>query len=94
MKTKNAKETSGTAKAPVFVKRIGGVRASVWENATDGRKYFNISLVRRFKDGEEWRDISTLNGTVDALAAIEALRCCVEFIHRREDELTSEALDD
>lgn len=94
MKAKNGKESTGTAKAPVFVKRIGVVRASVWENQSDGRTYFNISLVRRFKDGEEWRDISTLNGNADAVAAIEALRCCVDFIHHREDEANAEALDD
>lgn len=94
MKTKSKeKENTGTAKAPVFQNRIGGIRATVWENQTDGRNYFNINLVRRFKDGDEWRDSSTLNSIADALSAMECLRCCVEFIHQREAELHSEALD-
>lgn len=88
MKTKNAKETTGSGKAPVFVKRIGSVRASVWENEADGRIYHNITLVRRYKDGDEWRDITTLNGAADAVIAIEALRCCLYFIHGQEEAAT------
>lgn len=95
MKTKSKeKENTGTGKAPVFQNRIGGIRTTVWENQqSDGRIYFNINLVRRFKDGDDWRDSSTLNGVGDALASMEALRCCVEFIHQREAELNSDALD-
>ena len=94
MKTKSReKESTGTGKAPAFQTRIGGIRATVWENETDGRFYSNINLVRRFKDGDEWRDSSTLNGVADALSSMEALRCCVRFIQQREAELNSEALD-
>ncbi len=95
MKTKSReKESTGTGKAPAYQNRIGGIRATVWENQTDGRTYHNINLVRRFKDGDEWRDSSTLNGVADALSSMEALRCCVEYIHRREAGIDSEALDD
>ena len=94
MKTKGKeKEATGSSKAPVFQTRIGATRATVWENQSDGRTYFNVNLVRRFKDGDDWRDSSTLNGVGDAVAAMEGIRRCVEFIHEREQEIDSEALD-
>jgi hypothetical protein len=96
MKTKSReKESTGTGKAPAFQNRIGGIRTTVWENQQpDGRIFFNINLVRRFRDGEEFRDSSTLNGVADGLAAIQGLRCAINFVQRREAEINSEALDD
>jgi len=84
MGTKTKDKENGN-KSPSYVKRVGAVRGSVWKNENESRTYWNISLVRRFKDGEEWRDISTLNGTADAVAAREVLRCCVDYIHQQED---------
>ena len=95
MKTKGKeKDTTGSNKAPVFQKRIGSIRATVWENDVDGRCYFNINLVRRFKDGDEWRDTPTLNNCGDALAAIEALRRCIDFIDARETEMAADVSED
>ena len=95
MKTK-AKEndSTGANNAPVFQKRIGSIRATVWENNVEGRLYFNINLVRRFKDQNEWRDTPTLNNCGDALSAIEALRRCIDFIDARENEMAAEVSDD
>ena len=94
MKAKNGKEATANGKAPVFVKRIGSIRASVWANESDGRVYHNITLVRRYKDGDEWRDITTLNGAADAIIGMEALRCCVDFIHGREEAVAAEQHDE
>ena len=91
-------ETVAANRMPAYVKRIGSLRASVWEMKSDSRTYWNISLVRRFKQGgegnSEWKDTSTLNGSGDAVAAIEALRCCVDFINKREEQLNSESFED
>lgn len=92
MKPKS-KEKESAGNTPAFFKHIGAVRCTLWENKVGERTFFNINLVRRFRDGEEWRDSSTLNGIGDALAAIEELRQCVEFIHRREAELNAEDFD-
>ncbi len=94
MKTKAKDNSTGGGKAPVFQKRIGAVRATVWENNVDGRSYFNINLARRFKDGDEWKDTPTLNNCGDALAAIEALRRCIDFIDARENELAADVSDE
>lgn len=81
-----AKQTKANGnKGPAYQKRIGGVRGSVWLNQNDGRTYFNTTLVRRYKDGEEWKEVSTFNGAADVVAAQEVLRCCLQFIHEQED---------
>ena len=71
---------------PVFTKKVGNVKASVFRNASDaGRVYFNIGVVRRYlaSDGD-WKDTHILNGTADGLAAIECLRCSIDFVNQNE----------
>ncbi len=87
MATKQTK-TNGN-KGPAFQKRIGSVRGSVWLNSSEGRTYFNTTLVRRFKDGDEWREVATYNGAVDVVAAQEVLKRCLQFIHEQEDAAES-----
>ena len=60
---------------PAYAKRIGNVRVTVWENENEGQTYFNSSLVRRYKDGDEWKESSNLNGLSDITAAVFALNC-------------------
>ena len=83
--TTKAKTKDNGNKGPAYQKRVGAVRGSVWTNENDGRVYFNTSLVRRYKDGEEWKEVSSFNGTADIVAAQEVLRCCLHFIHQQED---------
>ena len=71
---------------PVFMKKVGNVKASVFRNESDaGRVYFNIAVVRRFRDNAgEWKDTHVLNGVADGLAAIECLRCSIDFVNQTE----------
>ena len=84
MTTKEKSKANGN-KGPAYQKRVGAVRGSVWTNENDGRVYFNTSLVRRYKDNDEWKEVSTFNGTADIVAAEEVMRCCRIFIHQQED---------
>lgn len=84
MTTKGKSKENGN-KGPVYEKRVGNVRGSVWANEKDGRVYYNTSLVRRYKDNDEWREVASFNGTVDIVAAQEVLRYCLQFIHQQED---------
>ena len=84
MTTKEKSKANGN-KGPAYQKRVGAVRGSVWTNENEGRVYFNTSLVRRYRDGEEWKEVSTFNGTADIVAAQEVLKCCLHFIHQQED---------
>lgn len=93
MTTKTKSKENGN-NGPVYVKRVGAVRGSVWANSNDGRTYFNTSLVRRYKDGQEWKEVSSFNGTADLVAAEEVMRCCRVFIHGEEDAASVEQGDE
>ena len=45
---------------PVHEIRLGGIRAAIWANETDNRQvWFNVTVSRLYKDGEQWKDTST-----------------------------------
>ena len=39
---------------------LGNITAAIWANKTkDGRVWFNVTVTRRYKDGDQWKDTST-----------------------------------
>lgn len=45
---------------PVHEFRLGSIRASVWANANDRQNvWFNVSIVRCYRDGDEWKTTSS-----------------------------------
>lgn len=74
-----------TKNKPVYEKRIGSVRLAIWENENDKKTWFNISVVRRFKEGEEWKETSTFNGLSDLTHLAKAVELGIAWIERRED---------
>jgi len=51
-------------KKPVFTKRAGSLSVTCWKNTAvkDGKEFDNYSFVvtRGYKDGEEWKNTSSL----------------------------------
>ena len=42
---------------PVHEIRLGRIRAAIWANGADGREvWFNVTVSRVYKDGDEWKD--------------------------------------
>ena len=74
-----------TKNKPVYEKRIGSVRLAIWENENDKKTWFNISVVRRFKEGEEWKETSTFNGLSDLTHLAKAVELGIAWIERREE---------
>lgn len=93
MKKGEKQQAEPKTAGPVFVKRIGSVKCSVFENASEsGRVYSNIAVVRRYRANDgEWHDTNVLNGTADGLAAMEGLRCAIDFINHRDAEQHNDA---
>ena len=48
------------ADAPVKRFRIGNVTASVWKNEGTEKSFFNVTLRRSYKDGDDWKDSDSL----------------------------------
>lgn len=86
----NSKKKEEVAKAPMFSSTVGNVRASVWANETDGRAYFNITLGRRYRDGEKWAFSNSLNGAGDVVHAIHALGQVLEAIAENDNQISEE----
>ena len=42
---------------PAHEVRLGRIRAAIWRNENgDNRSWFNVTVVRLYNDGEEWKD--------------------------------------
>jgi hypothetical protein len=52
--------------------RIGFVTASVWENSTNGRAFYNVTLQRTYKEDGEYKQTDSL-GHGDLLNSAKAL---------------------
>lgn len=70
---------------PVYDKRLGNIRVAIFENESDGRVFFNASLTRRYKEGEEWKDTSTFNGLHDLAVVKELVGRAADYIASREE---------
>ena len=45
---------------PIQEIRLGRIRAAIWANQTEGRDvWFNVTVSRLYKDGEQWKDTSS-----------------------------------
>lgn len=57
---------------PVQEIRLGKIKAAIWINETDKGVFYNVTLSRLYKDGEEWRNSSSF-GRDDLLVASKVL---------------------
>lgn len=72
--------------APVKRFGAGGITASVWENAGKNGSYYTVSLQKRYLQGTEWKNSSSLRVN-DLPKAILALQKAFEFLSLREKEV-------
>ncbi|MBT4191911.1 MAG: hypothetical protein HOE11_01250 [Candidatus Diapherotrites archaeon] len=65
---------------PVKKIKIGAIEVAVWENtSSEGKKFFNTTMERSYKDGEEWKKTNSLRDS-DLPKAILALQKAFEFV--------------
>lgn len=71
---------------PAFESRLNGVRLAVWENETDGRRWFSAAPSRRFVDGssKEAKYSGTFNGVADLVLLREAINQAIDWMTSRE----------
>ena len=56
---------------PVKKFPLGNITAAIWANKTkEGRVWFNVKVTRSYKDGDEWKDISTFRRDELPVAAL------------------------
>jgi hypothetical protein len=47
---------TSTKTPPVHEVRVGRIRAAIWANPSEKGVWHNVTLSRRYKDGEDWKD--------------------------------------
>jgi hypothetical protein len=69
---------------PTHEIKLGVIRATIWENATEDRdSWFNVTLSRRYRSGEEWKETSSLRRD-DLPVAMMALDMAYRWVWRRQ----------
>ena len=49
-------------KEPAHRIPLGRITAAIWANETDnGRVWFNVTVTRSYRDGDEWKDTSSFS---------------------------------
>jgi len=70
---------------PVFEKRLGAIRVAVWANTSPGNEtWWNISIVRRYRDGDDWKEANTFNGLGDLALVKEGVQLAAAWINTQE----------
>jgi hypothetical protein len=82
---------------PVFTARLRDVRVSVWLNERpDGQSWYSTTIVRRYRDGDDFRETNSLNGLADLALMAEAVRLARDYIamqERHEAETHADAFE-
>jgi hypothetical protein len=59
---------------------LGAVQIAVWLNQTDdGKSYYSVSVSRRYKDGDGWKDSNSFKPS-DLLNLGKAIEMAFDFI--------------
>lgn len=70
---------------PAFEKRLGAIRVAIWANTSPANEtWWNVSIVRRYRDGEEWKEANTFNGLADLALVKEGVALAAAWIHAQE----------
>jgi hypothetical protein len=90
MKQGERKMNKRESNRPAYVKRVGNVKVAVFLNGGgEGKTYHNVSVSRTYRDGDTFKESSTLNGLADVACLKEALGHVTDWISRYEDDANS-----
>lgn len=85
MSTKNGSTKAPPAQQepkqrPVHEIRLGRIRAAIWANQNDNGTWYNVTLSRSYKDGEDWRSSSSF-GRDELLTLAKVADLANSWIH-------------
>ncbi len=72
-----------TNNKPTHEIRLGAIKATIWRNETANGPRHNVTLVRLYKDGEEWRSSESF-GRDDLLTLAKMADLAHTWIHEQE----------
>lgn len=69
---------------PAHEYKLGKIKAAIWANEADNHDvWFNVTLTRSYKNGETWKDTTSL-GRDDLPVAIKAMDMAYNWIWRKK----------
>lgn len=78
---KNSSQEGGKHR-PAQEIRLGRIKATIWANQSDGGTWYNVTLSRNYKDGNEWKSSSTF-GRDDLLVVAKVADLAHTWIHNQ-----------
>ncbi len=97
MPSKSAQTASPTknaatgAKVPVKTLRLGRIKAAVWENETDAKKFYNVTFARTYvDDAKNYHDTDSF-GRDDLLVVAKLADQAHSFIFERQNGQKADA---
>src|ERR1700733_9362610 len=91
MSTRNASSKTPAApeelpkQRPAHEIRLGRIRAAIWENQGDNGAWYNVTLSRNYKDGDEWKSSASF-GRDELLTLAKVADLANTWIHERAQE--------
>lgn len=88
MSTKNGSSKSSAPvqeppkQRPVHEVRLGRIRAAIWANEGDNGTWFNVTVSRSYKDGDEWKSSSSF-GRDELLTLAKVADLANSWIHEQ-----------
>ncbi|MCY3747061.1 MAG: hypothetical protein OXH05_12605 [Acidobacteria bacterium] len=64
--------------------RVGSCKAAIWENESDGRAFFSVTVARLYRTEDSWRSTGSFG-----LNDLPHLALLAQRAHQAVDELTA-----
>lgn len=75
---------------PAFTIRDGSIKATAWANNSEKGTFYSVDLVRGYKQGDDWKESTSLSGT-DLLRAARLLERAYDRIQQLREQSTQTA---
>ena len=70
---------------PIQTLRAGRIQAAIWENHSDKGPFYNVTVSRSYKEGDNWKSSDSF-GRDDLLVLAQLLGSAYTFILQKQAE--------
>jgi hypothetical protein len=78
---------------PVHEIRLGRIRAAIWANQNDNGTWYNVTLSRSYKDGDDWRSSASF-GRDELLTLAKVADLANSWIHEQSQSSNGRESDE
>jgi hypothetical protein len=83
-------KTNEQNNSPVKTYRLGRIHAAVWQQESENGSFYNTTIQKRYKDGDEYKSTNSYSaGDLAHVAAVSQL--ALHWIQAQESQATDES---